>query len=216
MIINKILFDSQNSNTDLCKLGAFFEADKSPYNPGKWRHGYTPFYDILFSSMRYKEINIGEIGIFRNASIQMWRKYFQNANIYAWDHESELLDYAKNQNLENVYYNKMNVRDEQSITESFDKIGVKFDIIIDDSSHEFWDQIKIIRNSYRYLNPGGYLIIEDIDSWKDEFYYSTEIWGSNHMNYFSHISFVETNHNNKMTYPFDNDKLLVLVRNNLE
>ena len=99
---------------------------------------------------------------------------------------------------------------------SLDKIGVKFDIIIDDSSHEFWDQIKIIRNSYRYLNPGGYLIIEDIDSWKDEFYYSTEIWGSNHMNYFSHISFVETNHNNKMTYPFDNDKLLVLVRNNLE
>jgi SAM-dependent methyltransferase len=127
-----------------------------------------------------------------------------------------LLEYAKNQNLENVHYDKMNVSLEESITECFEKTQVKFDIIIDDSSHEFWDQIKIIRNASKYLKPGGYLIIEDIDSWRQEEQYSTEIWAYNHMIYFSHMSFVETNHNNKMTYPFDNDKLLVLVRNNLE
>jgi SAM-dependent methyltransferase len=216
MITNKIVFNSQNSNTDLCKLGAFFEADKSPYNPGKWRHGYTPFYDLLFSQMRYENINIGEIGIFKNASIQMWRTYFQNANIYAWDHDNDLLEYAKTQNLKNVYYDKMDVCSEQSINECLEKTGVKFDILIDDASHEFWDQIKVIRNAYMYLKPGGYLIIEDIDRWRDESDYSNEIWAYNHMIYFSHMSFVETEHNNKMTYPFDNDKLLVLVRNNLE
>jgi len=58
MTINKIIFNSNNTNTDLCKLGSLFQSDKSPYNSGQWRHGYTPFYDILLSSMRYKEINI--------------------------------------------------------------------------------------------------------------------------------------------------------------
>lgn len=215
MITNKIIFNSNTTNTDLCKLGAFFEADKSPYNPGKWQHGYTPFYDMIFSSMRYKPIVFGEIGIYKNASMQMWRKYFPNATLYGWDHDEEFLEYAKNQELENTHYDYMNVRDEKSIKDCFEKTETKFDVIIDDASHEFWDQIKVIRNAYKYLNPGGYLIIEDIDRWKDEADYSNEIWMFNHMLYFSHISFVETEHQNKMTYPFDNDKLLVLVRNNL-
>lgn len=215
MITNKIIFDSQKSNTDLCKLGAFFEADKSPYNPGKWRHSYTPFYDTIFSSMRYKEINFGEIGIYKNASMQMWRKYFPKASLYGWDHDQGFLAYAKNQELENVYYEHMNVRQEESINQCFEQTGVKFDILIDDASHEFWDQIKVIRNACKYLNPGGYLIIEDIDKSTSESDYSDEIWRYNHMLYFSHISFVEVNHTNQMTYPFDNDKLLVMIRNNL-
>jgi SAM-dependent methyltransferase len=216
MTINKIIFNSNNTNTDLCKLGSLFQSDKSPYNSGQWRHGYTPFYDILFSSMRYKEINIGEIGILKNASIQMWRMYFSNANIYAWDSNPDLLEYARGQNLENVYYDQMDASSEDSIKECFDKTGVKFDIIIDDASHQFWDQIKVIRTAYNYLNPGGYLIIEDIDSSKDEFQYYQEISAYNHTMYFSNMSFIETDHNNKMTYPFDNDKLLVLIRNKIE
>lgn len=216
MITNKILFDSKSTNTDLCKLGAFFEADKSPYNPGKWRHSYTPFYDVTFSSLRYKPINFGEIGIYKNASMQMWRKYFPKATLYGWDHDKGFLEYAKHQELDNVHYEYMNVREESSIDDCLQKTGVKFDVLIDDASHEFWDQIKVIRNACKYLNPGGYLIIEDIDKWKDEVEYSNEIWRYNHMLYFSHISFVEVSHQNQMTYPFDNDKLLVMIRNNLD
>lgn len=214
MIDNKIVFDSKSSSTDLCKLGAVFEADKSPYNPRKWQHAYTPFYDLIFSPIRYKPIVFGEIGIFKNTSMQMWRKYFPHATLYGWDHSEEFLQYAKNQQLENVHYDYMNVKEEISINESFQKTNTKFDVIIDDSSHEFWDQIKIIRNAHKYLNPGGYLIIEDIDKFKDEDEYSTQIWMYNHMLYYNHISFVETEHKNKFTEPFDNDKLLVMVRNN--
>ena len=126
------------------------------------------------------------------------------------------MEYARGQNLENVYYDQMDASSEDSIKECFDKTGVKFDIIIDDASHQFWDQIKVIRTAYNYLNPGGYLIIEDIDSSKDEFQYYQEISSYNHTMYFSNMSFIETDHNNKMTYPFDNDKLLVLIRNKIE
>lgn len=215
MITNKIIFDSKSSNTDLCKLGAFFEADKSPYNPGKWRHGYTPFYDMIFSSKRYEPIVLGEIGIYKNASMQMWRKYFPNATLYGWDKCIEFLEYAKLQDLDNTHYEYMDARVEESIESCFQKTNQKFDVIIDDGSHEFWDQIKVIRTAYKYLKPGGYLIIEDIDRLEeDEAVYSNEIWMYNHMLYFSHISFVETEHKNQMTDPYDNSKLLVLVRNN--
>lgn len=215
MTINKILFDSRNANTELCQYGKKFQTDKSPHNPGQWRHGYTPFYDIIFSSMRYNPVIIGEIGIWKNSSTKMWRAYFPNSTLYVWDNEEKLLNDAKSQNLHNVVYDFMNVNDENNIDVSFQNTRVKFDIIIDDSTHDFWDQIRIIRTAYKYLKPGGYLIIEDIDNWRDETAYYNELTLYNHLKYFSHISFIETNHKNKMTYPYDNDKLLFLVRNDL-
>jgi SAM-dependent methyltransferase len=215
MSINKVLFDSGHTNTDLCQYGKKFETDKSPYNEGKWRHGYTPFYDMIFSSLRYNQIVLGEIGIWKNSSIKMWREYFSQAKIYAWDNEEELLEDAKNEKLHDVFYDFMNVHDENDINFRLEKTKTNFDIIIDDSSHDFWDQIRIIRASYKYLKPGGYLIIEDIDNWRDETLYYNELVLYDHLKYFSHVSFIETNHKNKMTYPYDNDKLLFLIRNNI-
>lgn len=214
-MIDKIIFNSQTTNTELCRYGKQFETDKSPYNPGQWRHGYTPFYDIIFSSLRYNPITFGEIGIWKNSSMKMWREYFPRANLYAWDNDKNLLEEAKNENLSNVHYDFMNVNDESNINSSFEKTKQKFDIIIDDSTHDFWDQIRIIRTAYKYLNPGGYLIIEDIDSWRDESAYYNELTLYDHLKYFSHVSFVETDHKNKYTHPYDNDKLLLLVKNNL-
>ena len=44
----------------------------------------------------------------------------------------------------------------------------EYDIILDDSTHNFKDQIKIIKNVHQYLKPGGILIIEDIFKKYDE------------------------------------------------
>ena len=57
MIINRITIDSTNSITDLCRLGAKYPTDKSPYNGSGHRHPYTSVYDFLFSSVRYKKLN---------------------------------------------------------------------------------------------------------------------------------------------------------------
>ena len=48
------------------------------------------------------------------------------------------------------------------IDESFKKTKIKYDIIIDDSTHIFEHQINVINECFKYLNKDGILIIEDI------------------------------------------------------
>ena len=55
----------------------------------------------------------------------------------------------------------MDVTNEKSIINILNKYG-PFDIIMDDASHKFNDQIRVIKHAYKYLKPNGYLIIEDI------------------------------------------------------
>ena len=76
-----------------------------------------------------------------------------------------------------------------------------------------WDQIKFIRNAHKYLKPGGILIVEDIDEDAEEDAYRDLIYEWNHMCFYSSITFVTVNHNNKFLDPFKNDKVLYMVRN---
>ena len=45
----------------------------------------------------------------------------------------------------------------------------KFDIIIDDSTHTFQDQINVIQETYKFLVCGGILVIEDIPRNRKEY-----------------------------------------------
>jgi len=171
MVFNEITYYGYEESTDLCKLGLKYNADKSPLV----LHGYTPFYNFLFSNLRYKDINFGEIGIYENASMKMWREYFPNANLYGWDcrmedrledlnrfYKKDYVENAKQHNLTNTVYDYIDVASEESIVNALEKTKVKFDVLIDDSDHQFWSQIKLMRNVYKFLNPGGIFIIEDL------------------------------------------------------
>jgi hypothetical protein len=219
MIINKFYVNSFDNKTDLCKIGAKYGTDKSPYNDlteKYYRHSYTPFYSILFSKYRYQKINFGEIGILHNSSIKMWREYFLNATIYAWDGHNGHIENGKRNNLNNVFYDYMHTTFEESIKESFVKSNVKFDILIDDASHLFWDQIRLIRGCVQYLLPGSLLIVEDIDKNNSEQLYIDEIKNYGHDKYYDEISFIEFNHNNKNLIDYDNDKILLMTRSNYD
>ena len=74
--INRLVVDSSDSMSDLCRLGIDHPTDKSPYNTTLHRHPYTPVYDFLFAAIRYDPIVFGEIGIERNQSMVCWRSYF--------------------------------------------------------------------------------------------------------------------------------------------
>ena len=57
MKINKLIIDSSNSITDLCKLGVKNPTDKSAYvKDDLHRHAYMAIYDLLFMNLRYKNI----------------------------------------------------------------------------------------------------------------------------------------------------------------
>ena len=208
--INSITIDSTNSVTDLCLLGVKYPTDKSPYNPDATlhKHAYTSIYNLLFSNLRYKDIKLGELGILDNNSMLSWREFFPNAKLYGFEWFDERLDKAKNDNIDCTYI-KMNVKDINSISDGLSVAGSKFDILIEDSTHLFEDQIKFVNEAYKHLNPGGILIIEDIFINANEEDYFKAI----NLDYFSSATFIYANHNLKNSAGWNNDKLLVLHKN---
>ena len=66
--INTLKIEGSEFISDLCKLGKAFNTDKSSFNSKTHRHGYTYFYDVLFSGLRSKNFNFAEIGIYKNNS----------------------------------------------------------------------------------------------------------------------------------------------------
>lgn len=214
MKINSISIDSSNSITELCLLGVKYPTDKSPYNTdgNLHKHAYTSIYNLLFSNMKYNNLRIGELGILENHSMLSWREFFPNAKLYGFEWFNNRLDKAIKDNILNCEYIKMDITNPYSIEQGLSIVGSNFDILIDDSTHVFEDQIKFINIAYKHLKPGGFLIVEDIFINANEEEYSNQL---NHLsNYFSSATFIFANHNLKYSPGWDNDKLFILHRNN--
>ena len=213
MRIEKLVVDSTESVTDLCRLGVKHPTDKSPYNESDslHKHPYTAVYNLLFSYMRYNPIVLGEIGILDNMSMKCWREYFPNATLYGYEYSEMRLQKALSDKLSNAVYSKMDVKDVESIQEGLQ--STMFDIIIEDSTHEFNDQIRFANIAYKHIKPGGFLIIEDIFREESEQRYVDAL--ADISKYFSSMTFIVTEHKNKHSPGWNNDKLLVLNRNNV-
>ena len=212
---DKIFIDTSLSNTKLCELGKKFPTNKSPIQLIGHRSGYTGIYNLLFSPLIDKTINLAEIGIEDNNSIKMWRSYFKKAAIHGFEFNDKKIEKAKKHKLNKTYIHKINVNDKKNIIESFKKIKTKFDIIIDDSTHIFEDQMRVVKNCYKFLNEGGILIIEDI--YKNKNKYSEENYFKNLTKvkkYFYDIVFIDCGHINNFQAKWKNDKILLMVRNN--
>lgn len=216
MLINKIVIDSSYSVTDMCNLGIKHGTDKCPYNqnPHLHKHPYTAVYDFIFGPLRYKKLNFAEIGILHNKSMLCWRDYFPNATIYGYEWFDDKLINALKYNLDNTFYYKMNIKDENSINESLQLVTDKFDIIVEDSTHEFDDQIRFIKIAAKYLVPGGIIVIEDLFRDFPEDFYKNQL--DEVSKYFSSATFVMTEHMFKHSPGWNNDKLLILYRNDRE
>jgi len=226
MNFNEMDYHGYNEPTDLCKLGLKHGADKSPLHcltDGFGGHGYTPFYNFLLSSLRYRDINFGEIGIYENGSMKMWREYFPNANLYGWDcrmedrdtdlnrfYKKDYVENARSQGLQNTIYDYMNVTCEKSINEALQKTQTKFDVLLDDSDHNFWSWVRLMRNVHKYLNPGGLFIIEDIGYNFVDVIQEFKAYG--HDQYYHTITKVNL-YDQNMKYKRDPQYIFVLVKN---
>lgn len=123
----------------------------------------------------------------------------------------------KKDNLKNTFYHKIDVSNDASIVNSFKGTNSKFDIIIDDSTHIFDDQIRIVNICNKFLNNNGILILEDIYRVKKEYselnYYASL---KDIKKFFGEIVFIESSHINNYTASWRNEKILLLIKNDQE
>ena len=212
--IKSISLDTTNYFSELCFLGGKFGSDKSIFNTiSPYKHSYTAIYNILLSHLKNKHINLAEIGILHNASIKMWREFFATANIDGFEFNEYLINKAKNEKLKDTRYFNIDVNSQESIKNSFLMANRQYDIIIDDSTHLFDDQINVIYSVKNFLKSGGYLIIEDIFTKKKKY---------SEKNYHQAIKEIKSefrdiffiNCSNKYNYGgiFFNHKVLVLIK----
>src|SRR6476620_10221250 len=195
-MLNKLIIDSTNSVTDLCRLGEKYPTDKSSLNqdPNLHKHAYTAIYDMLFNNLRSYGIIMGEIGILDNNSMKCWREYFPNAFLAGFEYIQDKIDKAIKDNLYDTEYYNIDVTNPLNIHNSLKRSRMLYDILIDDSTHQFDDQINVINAGYKFVKSGGYLIIEDIFKSYDENRYYEAL--KDLIPYFSSIYFVEANHKN--------------------
>ena len=209
---NKIKIDTSGYYSSMCNLSTKYNTDKSPYNQNSFRHAYTGIYHFLFKKIANNHLKVCEIGVLKNESIKLLREYFKNSEIFAFDNSLEVLEKAKKDNLENVNYNYINVKNEKNILDTFLKLKTKFDIIIDDSTHIFEDQIRLILCLHKFLKPGGTLVVEDIYAENEEKNYYNSLL--KHKIFFEDIYFIEATHQNVFTPLWNNNKILILEKKN--
>jgi len=126
------------------------------YGSDKAEHGYCPFYEQTLPKSPKK---ILEIGVFKGASIRMWKEWFPECQIHGLDLfiENPIPD------IPGIIWHKGNQCDWE-LLELLRKEN--FDIIIDDGSHASRDQLM----TFFGLFNGNEYYIEDIHCCDHEFY----------------------------------------------
>jgi len=210
--IHSVVFDSTNTKSDLCEMGATCCSDKSPYNKVTHRHPYTALYALLFSRFREQPVRFAEIGIAGGASMIMWRHYFRNAatKIFAFDRDTNFIANLERYNLFETHGIEMDVKSESSIHQALMKTGGELDVLLDDSTHDLEDQVKIVRAALQFIKPGGMIVIEDIFRRIPDEDYENAM--GDLLDHFAFCCFYVTDHIARWSPDWDNDKVLVLIK----
>lgn len=121
---------------------------------------YLSTYDHIFSEYRDRPVRILEIGVQNGGSLEIWQKYFPNAEI--------IVGCDINLACGNLVFDsrkiKISVGDANTDETERDIISMseKYDIIIDDGSHLSSDIIRSFARYFPHLSEGGIYIAEDL------------------------------------------------------
>ena len=155
----------------LAQLAIEYGCDKDP----SIFHGYTPFYDELLKYRqvnRVLEIGIGTVNAMKHleayhpgASLRMWRDYFPSAQIFGLDNDPSVMFEE-----DRIHTAVCDQSSEDSLKETARKLGGKFDLILDDGSHQMPHQVLTANTLIPLLlSPTGVYVIEDV-IWRKELY----------------------------------------------
>ena len=111
-------------------------------------HGYTLIYEKLITDLWGKSLL--EIGVLDGASIKMWHEYLPRWQITGVDINQD----CKKHETEDI---KIIIEDQTKL-----ELLKKYDVIIDDGSHNPKHFIQTLKNLWGNIKPGGLYIIEDL------------------------------------------------------
>jgi hypothetical protein len=124
-------------------------------------HGYHVYYANHLEVYQSRDFKLLEIGIggegreLGGASLKMWEKVFDKADIYGLDiYPKSELDASR------IKTFIVDQGDPVALNEFASRYG-PFDVVIDDGSHLRADQLTSLFNLMAHIVPGGYYVMED-------------------------------------------------------
>lgn len=120
-------------------------------------HSYGDLYARVLDRRRGEALRILEIGIDRGRSLRAWREICPAAEIWGVDIRQEAVDAAVRDGFRAVC---ANAADAAALDAALGDLA--FDLVVDDGSHREADQIAARDYFLPRLNPGGVLVIEDV------------------------------------------------------
>ena len=162
---NKISIDTDNVKFEtLDELFYYYGSDKAKIfrlenKPG---HGFSNFYEKKLKTYKNKELNILEIGSYAGASAAAFTKYFPNSKVFCFDVNISNFKYKS----KNIHVFGLDIKNEKKVEKTTQNIFLqhkfnKFDLIIDDGSHNLDDILIGLKFFFNFLKSGGLYIIED-------------------------------------------------------
>jgi len=126
------------------------------------KHGYSFVYDENLLPLRNEPINILEIGVFEpsfpGASLQVLKEYFPRATIYGMD----VMEEARKLEDQRVTIFIGDQGNPATWSEFHQQHNIAFDVVIDDGSHRFADQMVSFQHLFPRVARGGIYFIEDL------------------------------------------------------
>jgi len=129
----------------------------SPHESHKWS-SYFYIYEDLFREFKGKKVTFVEVGVHHGGSLFMWKKYFAK--------DSRIIGIDLNPNAKKLeeYGFEIFIGDQSDDIfwdNFFKKVG-NIDILLDDGSHVYLDQIKTLKSAIPFIKNSGLVVIEDI------------------------------------------------------
>ncbi len=134
-------------------------ADKYKTDKGSALHQYTEVYECFFYPMRSSARKICEIGVKEGASLKMFADYFPQAVIFGIDIED-----TSRLNSDRIRTFIADQADRKQLQAFTDANGSRYDLILDDGGHSMAQQQISLAGLFRHVAPGGYYIIEDVQT----------------------------------------------------
>lgn len=151
--------------SDLTRLADRYGSDK-----GSHVHGYTAIMEGFLRGRRSSARKVLEIGVFRGASLKMWRDYFPAAIVVGVDTDPNTLATVVGEDRIETH-----MADQANRAELSRAVGAEpYDLIVDDGGHRMEQQQVSLGFLFQHVSPGGFYMIEDLHTSFDPRWGSTE------------------------------------------